>query len=53
MIAANSINDSGSGFGTDTNRITLLTRNDTAELPLLSKSEAAHRILDKLLTLIS
>lgn len=51
MIAANSISDSGSGFGTDTNRITLLTKNETTALPLLSKDEAAHRILDRLMSL--
>ena len=46
MIAANSIRQSGAGFGVDTNIITLITADDTQELPLLSKTEAAHRILD-------
>lgn len=49
IIAANSINERGSGFGTDTNKITLITHDDCEELDLLSKSEAAHKLLDKLL----
>ena len=51
MIAANSLSDSGSGFGTDTNRITIITREQTRQLDLLTKSEAAHRLLDELLSL--
>ncbi len=51
MICANSLNAADAGFGVDTNRITMITKEDTTELPLLSKEEAAHRILDKLLSL--
>lgn len=46
MIAANSIRQSGAGFGVDTNIITLITDEDTQELPLMSKTDAAHAILD-------
>lgn len=49
IIAANSINEKGSGFGTDTNKITLITRDGCKELELLSKSQAAHEILDFIL----
>lgn len=49
IIAANSLNEKGSGFGTNTNKITLITPNSCEELELLSKSEAAHKLLDKLL----
>ena len=45
MIAANSIKDSGSGFGTDTNKLTLITRSGTKELELMSKTDAAHCLL--------
>lgn len=51
MICANSLKVDGAGFGVDTNVITLITANDTTELPLQSKESAAHAILDKALTL--
>ncbi|MCD8196795.1 MAG: bifunctional phosphopantothenoylcysteine decarboxylase/phosphopantothenate--cysteine ligase CoaBC [Lachnospiraceae bacterium] len=49
MIAANNLKTDGAGFGTDTNVITLITKAGAEELPLMSKDEAAHRILDRLL----
>ena len=51
MIAANSLRVEGAGFGTDTNVITLITREDITELPIMSKDEAAEKILDKILKL--
>lgn len=45
MICANSLRMQGAGFGTDTNIITLITKSGKEELPILSKQEAAHRIL--------
>ena len=45
MICANSLRTQGAGFGTDTNIITLITKDGETELPILSKLEAAHRIL--------
>ncbi len=49
MIAANSLKCSGAGFGTDTNVITLITKNNIKELPIMSKEDAADRILDEIL----
>ena len=49
MICANSLRTAGAGFGTDTNVITLITADSDTELPLMSKEEAAHRILDVIL----
>ncbi len=49
LIAANSIRQSGAGFGTDTNIITLITADETNALELMSKYDAANRILDKAL----
>lgn len=49
MICANNLKQSGAGFGVDTNIITLITKNETVELPLLSKDEAAKAIIDKAL----
>ena len=49
MIAANSLKDEGSGFGTDTNHLTLITKENVCDLPLLSKEDAADRLWDELL----
>ena len=47
LIVANDITEPGSGFGTDTNRVTIISRGGVVEtLPLLSKYEVANRILD-------
>ncbi len=51
MICANSLRAAGSGFGTDTNAITLITAGGETELVLMSKDKAAHRILDELIKL--
>ena len=51
MICANNLKQSGAGFGVDTNIITLITKDDVEELPLLSKEEAANAILNKAMTL--
>lgn len=51
MIAANSLRTSGAGFGTDTNVITVITRDEVRELPLQSKYDAANRLLDQALEL--
>lgn len=51
LIAANNVKVSGAGFAVDTNVLTLITRQGEEELPLLSKEEAAHRLLDALLRL--
>ena len=48
MIAANNLKTEGAGFGTDTNRITLITRDGDTDLPLMTKEEAAHRILTEI-----
>lgn len=49
MIAANNLKVEGAGFGTDTNVITLITKDDVTELPLMDKSEVAKKILDKII----
>lgn len=51
MIVANNLRDSGAGFGTDTNVVTIITKEDTIELPILSKNEVANHILSKLICL--
>ena len=51
MIAANSLRTKGAGFAGDTNVVTLLTKDETEELPMLSKDETADRVLTKINTL--
>ena len=51
LIAANSLRDEGSGFGTDTNHLVLIKRDGVSDLPLLSKADAADRLLDELMAL--
>ena len=48
LIAANSLKEEGAGFGTSTNRITLISHEGMQPLPLLSKDETAHRLLDEI-----
>ncbi len=48
MIVANNLKQSGAGFGTDTNVITMITRNSLTELPIMSKEECAEKLLDRI-----
>lgn len=48
MIAANNVKVAGAGFQVDTNQLTLITREDLLELPLVSKEEAANLLLDEI-----
>ncbi|PKB79368.1 MAG: bifunctional 4'-phosphopantothenoylcysteine decarboxylase/phosphopantothenoylcysteine synthetase [SAR202 cluster bacterium Io17-Chloro-G9] len=48
LIVANDVTDPDSGFGVDTNRVTLIDRDlQVEELPVLTKYEVSHRILDR------
>lgn len=51
MICANSLKTEGAGFGTATNVITVITENEETELPLMTKKEAADKILTRLLSM--
>ncbi len=46
LIVANNLKEQGAGFGTDTNIVTLLSKEDTIQLPIMSKEEVADRLLD-------
>lgn len=50
MIVANNLKQAGAGFGTDTNIITLITRDSVKQLPIMSKDEAAKEIIDAILS---
>ncbi len=49
LIAANSLKEQGAGFGTDTNHILLIQTDSVRDLPMLSKEDAADRLLDELI----
>jgi phosphopantothenoylcysteine decarboxylase/phosphopantothenate--cysteine ligase len=51
MIVANDVSRPDAGFDVETNRITLVTSEDSASLPLMTKREAADRILHSALKL--
>ncbi|MCR5110438.1 MAG: bifunctional phosphopantothenoylcysteine decarboxylase/phosphopantothenate--cysteine ligase CoaBC [Ruminococcus sp.] len=51
MICANSLRTAGAGFGTDTNVITMITAENDEELEIMTKFDAANKILDKILQL--
>lgn len=48
FIVLNSLQDKGAGFGVDTNKVTFIDRSGEQTLPLMSKSEVAERIVDKI-----
>ncbi len=52
MIVANNLKQEGAGFGTNTNVVTFLTKEETVELPMMSKEEVADRLLDHILNMI-
>lgn len=45
-IVANNLKQEGAGFGTDTNIVTVISKNNMKEFGLLSKEETAHKILE-------
>ena len=51
LVAANNVKVEGAGFKGDTNVITLISRDNETELPLMSKWEAAHKLLDEIMRL--
>ena len=48
FIVLNSLQDSGAGFGVDTNKVTFIDHEGRTELPLMSKREVAERIADRI-----
>lgn len=50
MIVANNLKVAGAGFGTDTNVVTMITKDDCVELEIMSKQEVAKAIVDEILT---
>ena len=51
MVAANNLKVEGAGFQGDTNVLTLITQDEEVSIPLMSKEDAALKILDKIISL--
>ena len=52
LVAANDVTEAGSGFGTATNRLTLVDRDGgRLELPAMGKEDAAHALLERVVAL--
>lgn len=49
LIVANNLKQEGAGFGTDTNVVTLITKDGSEELPMMGKNEVAGKIMDYIL----
>ncbi len=49
MIVFNDVTEAGSGFDVDTNRVTLIDKDEERELPLLNKNSVADAILDRMI----
>ncbi len=49
MIIANNLKDSGAGFGTDTNLITIITKDNVEPLELMGKDQVAKEIIDRII----
>ena len=49
MIVANNLKVSGAGFGTDTNVVTIITKDGEKELPIMTKEQVASALLDEIL----
>lgn len=48
MIVANNLKVEGAGFGTDTNVVTIITKDKEIALPKMTKEEVAHRLLSEI-----
>ena len=52
IIAANSLRQEGAGFGSDTNILTLITKDSEESLEIMSKEAAAGKLLDRIIKLL-
>ena len=52
MIIANSFTQEGAGFGVDTNKVYIITKDECKDVELMSKEKLADVILDEILYLL-
>ena len=48
MIVANNVKVKGAGFGTDTNVVTIITKDNEETLPIMTKEQVAEKLLDRI-----
>ena len=53
LIVANDVSEAGAGFAVDTNRVTIVDDAGATEVPAGTKAVVAHRILDRVVALLS
>lgn len=53
MICANNLKVNGAGFGTDTNVVTIITKDNEKELSIKSKEEVAFEICDNIMKILA
>jgi phosphopantothenoylcysteine decarboxylase/phosphopantothenate--cysteine ligase len=53
LIVANDVSEAGAGFAVDTNHVHLVDKHEVIDVPAASKTEVAHRILDKLVAMFA
>ena len=53
LCVANDVTKTGAGFNADTNIVTLITKDGTEELPLMTKTAVAEKIIDKIVSEIN
>ncbi|MGN0795536.1 MAG: bifunctional phosphopantothenoylcysteine decarboxylase/phosphopantothenate--cysteine ligase CoaBC [Christensenellales bacterium] len=51
LVVANDVTKVGAGFDVDTNIVTIISENEEAELPCMSKADVANEILDRIIKL--
>ena len=49
MIVANNLNEEGAGFGVDTNKVTIITEENTKSFEILTKKQVAVEVLNQAL----
>lgn len=49
MIVANNLKTAGAGFGTDTNVVTIITKEGAEELAMMTKEQVAHQLLNRIM----
>ena len=49
MIVANNLKEEGAGFGKDTNKVSIITKENIIQTEVLSKKKVAHKILDEII----
>ena len=52
FIVMNSLQDKGAGFGTKTNKISIISKNNIQQFELKTKQEVAQDIIDKIIELL-